>query len=88
MINLWGDDNFATLQADLTERLLKWLVQTGDVPPMKTDSRFLPKFPSIINDASCDAAMSPVNRQERTQARGNPPLSNELDINGIPHFIY
>ena len=33
------------MQAKLMAGLMEWLVQTGDVTPVHTDSRGLPKYP-------------------------------------------
>ena len=84
MKNVFGSSKYSRLQTDLMAHLTAWLLQTGDVPPLKTDPRNMPEYPSVIDEASCTAAMEPTNPTGNFE---NELPSSILAVNGIPHFV-
>ena len=65
------------LKEELQKQLMEWLVQTGDVPPLRNDHRGPPPFPSPITQNTCDELLQP-----------NPDAmaNNLIGVNGIPFF--
>ena len=65
------------LKEELQKQLMEWLVQTGDVPPLRNDYRGPPPFPSPITQNTCDELLQP-----------NPDATanNLIAVNGIPFF--
>jgi len=69
--NVFSNAKYQQIRIDLFEKLASWLVQTGDVPPLRNDARGTPKFPSDVSQQSCDDLLQP------------DPAADLLIVNGV-----
>eukprot|EP00656_Telonema_subtile_P013328 TRINITY_DN16768_c0_g1_i1.p1 TRINITY_DN16768_c0_g1~~TRINITY_DN16768_c0_g1_i1.p1 ORF type:complete len:178 (+),score=22.82 TRINITY_DN16768_c0_g1_i1:77-610(+) len=76
LTNLYGMPSHAPLQQALMGTLAEWLVQTGDVPPVRNDARGPPKFPELLNSKSCADLMEP-------DPEVPFPYADPFDVNGV-----
>jgi choline-sulfatase len=79
--NLWEDPNYAALKTELMSGLMEWMLQTGDVTPMHTDPRGLPKYPHPASACATGGVVGPTIKQEA--ARG---FDSYFSINNVSDF--
>ena len=75
--NVYNNPQYGALRLELINKLLDWMVLTGDVTPDSVDSRGGPAFPHPI-DAACVPAESGSNDQTAA-----PKYRDLLEINGV-----
>lgn len=79
--NVIFEAEYAPLRQELKEHLIGWLLQTGDVPPLRNDPRQCPEYPSPITEETCSDLLQPDPKDDRIP--GNY-WNDLLKINGIP----
>ena len=91
--NVHGDSKYAHLQQALMEHMIDWLIQTGDVPPLRNDPRPPPKPPNPISWNLADLLQPDPSRQgwgrasRRSQRREASAAAGRLmAVNGVPPF--
>ena len=93
--NVHGDSKYAHLQQALMEHMIDWLIQTGDVPPLRNDPRPPPKPPNPIDAGTCADLLQPdpsrqgwgeSDRGDLSAGRPAPPPADLMAVNGVPHF--
>merc|ERR1712080_251307 len=82
--NVYNDETYSEFRIELEKHLMDWLIITGDVPPLRSDPRGVPKYPDPITEKTCMQLLQPdpsiVNEDE--DINGN----DIMNINGIPNF--
>lgn len=58
--NLWEDRSYGSVKAEMLSGLMEWLVETGDVSPVRTDPRGTPRFPAPASDCATSGAAGPA----------------------------
>lgn len=82
--NVYNDKKYLECRNELEQQLISWLILTGDVPPLRSDSRGTPKYPVPITEETCmellqpDPAFDPINQEALA--------ADLMKINGIPNF--
>ena len=82
--NVYNDEKYVDFKREMEQQLISWLILTGDVPPLRSDSRGTPKYPNPITEESCMELLQPD--PEIGQNDIEKIAADLMKINGIPHF--
>jgi len=92
LTNLFSSLGYAALKAEMMEGLSSWLVETGDVPPLRHDPRGMPPYPHPLNQNSCTELFQPDPSRDGMEHGGDrlvvpePHSSDYLALNGVGGF--
>lgn len=81
--NLYGQSAHAAMQSEMMLRLSSWLVQTGDVPPLRTDPRGTPKYPYPLRSSECSSLLQPDPSRATPPVPDTPHTEDYLRVNGV-----
>lgn len=81
--NIFDDPSYAALKAEMLAELMQWLVQTGDVTPMHSDPRGVPKYPYPASSCATAEVVGPESRIET--ALGYDPLLAAINVTNFYH---
>ena len=76
--NVIDDSKYANLRAEMTEKMMAWLVVTGDVPPLRNDPRGMPPASDPVDEETCREIMQPQPPEARRDL---------LAVNGVHNFV-
>jgi len=82
--NVYNDEEYVDFKREMEQQLISWLILTGDVPPLRSDSRGTPKYPNPITEESCMELLQPD--PEIGENDIEKIAADLMKINGIPHF--
>ena len=82
--NVYNDEKYIDFKREMEQQLISWLILTGDVPPLRTDSRGTPKYPVPITEESCIELLQPDPAADSNNIEAL--AADFMKINGIPHF--
>ena len=80
--NVFGDPEYAAAVREMKEHMMSWLLETGDVPPLRVDPRGVPKDPSPISEETCAGLLQPVPGAMSEDGFGAQAL-DLIKVNGI-----
>ena len=70
-------EKYIVLRNELKTKLMNWLIQTGDVPPLRNDARSPPISPNPIDQNTCKQLLQPD---------PSKTANDFLSVNGIPFY--
>lgn len=88
--NVINVPKYAQVGVEMKEKMMEWLVTTGDVPPLRNDPRGTPPSHDPIDDHACNALLQPDPSKGVFSAHDNAKVPDDANdymrVNGIPNY--